>query len=98
MAIKAWRIANPPSTVTLDGRETTRSRAPCREGEARGAGPSYTRHRAAPLVPAAAALWYRQNGRALPWRVTDDPYHILVSEMMLQQTQVDRVLPKYRSG
>jgi len=39
--------------------------------------------------------WYRQNGRALPWRVTDDPYHILVSEVMLQQTQVDRVLPKY---
>ena len=40
--------------------------------------------------------WYRQHGRALPWRVTDDPYHILVSEMMLQQTQVDRVLPKYQ--
>ena len=39
--------------------------------------------------------WYRRNGRALPWRVTDDPYHILVSEVMLQQTQVDRVLPKY---
>jgi A/G-specific adenine glycosylase len=31
----------------------------------------------------------------LPWRKTDDPYHILVSEIMLQQTQVDRVLPKY---
>jgi A/G-specific adenine glycosylase len=39
--------------------------------------------------------WYRANGRDLPWRHTDDPYHILVSEMMLQQTQVDRVLPKY---
>ena len=39
--------------------------------------------------------WYRKNGRALPWRTTDDPYHILVSEVMLQQTQVDRVLPKY---
>src|SRR5438105_446741 len=39
--------------------------------------------------------WYRVNGRSLPWRETDDPYHILVSEMMLQQTQVDRVLPKY---
>ena len=39
--------------------------------------------------------WYRQHGRALPWRTTDDPYHILVSEIMLQQTQVDRVLPKY---
>ena len=40
--------------------------------------------------------WYRKHGRDLPWRDTDDPYHILVSEIMLQQTQVDRVLPKYR--
>ena len=39
--------------------------------------------------------WYDRNGRALPWRETSDPYHILVSEIMLQQTQVDRVLPKY---
>jgi A/G-specific adenine glycosylase len=39
--------------------------------------------------------WYREHGRELPWRQTNDPYHILVSEVMLQQTQVDRVLPKY---
>jgi A/G-specific adenine glycosylase len=40
--------------------------------------------------------WYALNGRAhLPWRDTRDPYCILVSEFMLQQTQVDRVLPKY---
>jgi A/G-specific adenine glycosylase len=39
--------------------------------------------------------WYRRHGRDLPWRQTTDPYHILVSEVMLQQTQVDRVLPKY---
>ena len=39
--------------------------------------------------------WYDRHGRDLPWRTTDDPYHILVSEVMLQQTQVDRVLPKY---
>src|SRR5258708_14641874 len=39
--------------------------------------------------------WYRRHGRDLPWRKTGDPYHILVSEIMLQQTQVDRVLPKY---
>jgi len=37
----------------------------------------------------------RRHGRDLPWRRTTDPYHILVSEVMLQQTQVDRVLPKY---
>lgn len=39
--------------------------------------------------------WYAKNGRDLPWRRTADPYHILVSEMMLQQTQVERVVPKY---
>ena len=40
--------------------------------------------------------WYRQNGRhTLPWRLTRDPYAILVSEVMLQQTQVERVLPYY---
>src|SRR5689334_24320637 len=59
---------------------------------------------AATSLPAPAARqrfrrrllsWYRANGRDLPWRTTDDPYHILVSEVMLQQTQVDRVLPKY---
>jgi A/G-specific adenine glycosylase len=40
-------------------------------------------------------LWYRKNGRDLPWRHTSDPYAILVSEIMLQQTQVERVIPKY---
>jgi A/G-specific adenine glycosylase len=59
---------------------------------------------AATSLPAPAARqrfrrrllsWYRANGRDLPWRTTGDPYHILVSEVMLQQTQVDRVLPKY---
>jgi A/G-specific adenine glycosylase len=39
--------------------------------------------------------WYKEYGRDLPWRKTADPYHILVSEVMLQQTQVDRVIPKY---
>ncbi len=39
--------------------------------------------------------WYARNGRNLPWRTTRDPYRVLVSEVMLQQTQVDRVLPKY---
>ena len=39
--------------------------------------------------------WYRLNARDLPWRRTRDPYHILVSELMLQQTQVSRVITKY---
>jgi A/G-specific adenine glycosylase len=39
---------------------------------------------------------YRSQGRNLPWRQTTDPYHILVSELMLQQTQVERVVDKYQ--
>ena len=59
---------------------------------------------ASPFVPPAGArrrfhrrllAWYAVHRRDLPWRETDDPYHILVSEIMLQQTQVERVIPKY---
>ena len=39
--------------------------------------------------------YYRDHGRTLPWRTTRNPYHILISEVMLQQTQVDRVVQKY---
>jgi A/G-specific adenine glycosylase len=39
--------------------------------------------------------WFREHGRDLPWRRTRDPYAILVSEVMLQQTQVPRVLPRF---
>jgi A/G-specific adenine glycosylase len=39
--------------------------------------------------------WYGRHGRDLPWRRTRHPYRVLVSEIMLQQTQVDRVVPKY---
>jgi A/G-specific adenine glycosylase len=41
--------------------------------------------------------WYRESGRDLPWRRTTDPYAILVSEVMLQQTQVDRVIPRWHA-
>jgi A/G-specific adenine glycosylase len=41
--------------------------------------------------------WYDAHGRDLPWRHTRDPYAILVSEVMLQQTQVDRVVARYRA-
>src|SRR5437868_6093663 len=40
--------------------------------------------------------YYRVHGRELPWRNTRDPYRILISECMLQQTQVSRVLIKYK--
>ena len=39
--------------------------------------------------------WFAEHGRDLPWRKTRDPYAILVSEVMLQQTQVERVIPRY---
>jgi len=39
--------------------------------------------------------WYEHRGRDLPWRKTSDPYAVLVSEIMLQQTQVERVVPRY---
>jgi A/G-specific adenine glycosylase len=41
--------------------------------------------------------WYGEHGRDLPWRRTQDPYAILVSEVMLQQTQVERVVPRWQS-
>ncbi|PWU24560.1 MAG: A/G-specific adenine glycosylase [Candidatus Rokuibacteriota bacterium] len=44
----------------------------------------------------ALLAWYAEQGRDLPWRHTRDPYAVLVSEVMLQQTQVARVLPRYR--
>jgi A/G-specific adenine glycosylase len=46
-------------------------------------------------VEGVLLAWYRANGRDLPWRRTRDPYAILVSEVMLQQTQVERVVPRY---
>ncbi|MGI8607523.1 MAG: A/G-specific adenine glycosylase [Gaiellaceae bacterium] len=47
-------------------------------------------------MEAALRSWFDEHGRELPWRRTRDPYAILVSEVMLQQTQVERVVPRYR--
>jgi len=47
-------------------------------------------------VKTALLGWYAAHGRDLPWRKTRDPYAILVSEVMLQQTQVERVIPRWR--
>src|SRR5436305_150039 len=48
-------------------------------------------------MEAALLAWYRENARDLPWRRTRDPYAILVSEVMLQQTQVERVVPRWHA-
>jgi A/G-specific adenine glycosylase len=47
-------------------------------------------------VQEVLSAWYRTQGRDLPWRHTTDPYGILVSEVMAQQTQVDRVVPRWK--
>ena len=39
--------------------------------------------------------WYKKNGRAYPWRETDDPFRILIAEMMLRRTKADQVVPVY---
>jgi len=46
-------------------------------------------------MEARLLAWFGRHGRDLPWRRTRDPYAILVSEVMLQQTQVERVVPRY---
>jgi A/G-specific adenine glycosylase len=46
-------------------------------------------------MEAALNAWFAENGRDLPWRATRDPYAVLVSEVMLQQTQADRVAPRF---
>jgi A/G-specific adenine glycosylase len=50
---------------------------------------------AAEAVEKLLLAWFGEHGRDLPWRRTRDPYAILVSEVMLQQTQVERVVPRY---
>ena len=50
----------------------------------------------APVFSRKLLAWYRRHKRALPWRDVQDPYRIWVSEIMLQQTQVETVIPYYR--
>jgi A/G-specific adenine glycosylase len=52
------------------------------------------RHRLKPIAERLLA-WYHQGHRDLPWRSTDDPYRIWVSEIMLQQTRAQAVIPYY---
>jgi A/G-specific adenine glycosylase len=47
-------------------------------------------------MAAALLVWYTDNRRDLPWRRTRDPYAIWISEVMLQQTRVETVVPYYR--
>ncbi len=49
------------------------------------------------VLAAQVLAWYRAEHRALPWRLTRDPYRIWVSEVMLQQTRVEAVIPHYEN-
>ena len=40
-------------------------------------------------------VWHRQNRRSLPWRDSPTPYHVWISEIMLQQTRIEAVIPYY---
>jgi len=52
--------------------------------------------RSGPTLATGLVTWFRANARPLPWRREPrDPYHVLVSELMLQQTQVERVVPRF---
>jgi len=51
----------------------------------------------APQFRRCVRMFYAAHGRMFPWRRTKDPYRIFVSEVMLQQTQTDRVVPKYKA-
>jgi A/G-specific adenine glycosylase len=57
--------------------------------------PDESRHARFARIRDGLLNWFEVHARDLPWRRTRDPYAILVSEVMLQQTQVDRVLPYY---
>lgn len=50
-----------------------------------------------PAMVEALLAWFARHARDLPWRRTRDPYRVLVSEIMLQQTQVERVIPRYQA-
>jgi A/G-specific adenine glycosylase len=75
-----------PARGDAAGRQTARRATTVRGLPSAGAAASFRRRLAA---------WFRRHGRDLPWRRTRDPYHVLVSELMLQQTQVSRVIDYY---
>jgi A/G-specific adenine glycosylase len=69
--------------------EKRSSRAPCRRHT------GTKNHEGLERCRAALLAWYRRAGRDLPWRASSDPYRVLVSELMLQQTRVDVVRERF---
>ncbi len=95
------RTSSGASTRPGRASSTTRAETPGPSGSAHG-GPAPPVARVTPACGRRALAerrstlpWYAANRRDLPWRRTTDPYAVLVSEVMLQQTQVPRVVPRY---
>ena len=88
----SWHETRRPVSRKLSWPRTRRSEAGAlRVVTLSGAG----QHVRSAAVEERLLAWYGLNKRDLPWRRTSDPYAVLVSEVMLQQTQVDRVIPRY---
>src|SRR5205807_669461 len=87
---RAGAIGGP---LSADEGQVKRSEARVRPAQLPPARTSPARRR---TFPRRLLAWYRRHRRDLPSRRTRNPYHILVSEIMLQQTQVDRVVTNYR--
>jgi A/G-specific adenine glycosylase len=80
----------------MKGRKTGRKKAvEGGKGRKQGSGPYRPVPPSTALFRRLLLTWYRRHARSLPWRETRDPYRVLVSEFMLQQTQVSRVEEYY---
>ncbi|MBI4094053.1 A/G-specific adenine glycosylase [Candidatus Kaiserbacteria bacterium] len=95
--------ARPPAprmrSAALASLRPKSSSAPVPRGDATDRARKSPQTHTPPFAAFRSMVWkyWRENGRhKLPWRRTSDPYKILVSEVMLQQTQADRVIPKYK--
>jgi len=97
------RAARHPAKVGKKAKTAKRAQLTKKRG-ARGSVKNGNGHQEPPLAIPPERLrefgrrlraWYRRHSRDLPWRRTRDPYHVLVSELMLQQTQVARVVDYY---
>jgi A/G-specific adenine glycosylase len=95
-------VVDPQQHPVAEGAVRHRAKGVADVKRARGArGEAHSSHSepkvTVPGVREELLAWYRDNRRNLPWRRTRDPYSILVSEVMLQQTQVERVVPRYQA-
>ncbi len=99
IGIRSPSASTPSAEASVRGGEKAegrgaRTKAPAPVGVVAGPGISPSRARS---MRTALLAWAPTGHRDLPWRATRDPWAVLVSELMLQQTQVARVIPRYRA-